>query len=165
MQRGGNALVLPERLRVGGVEIHFFRRVFQIDDRQPAADDRRVGDQVFRFGNDVGPVFRRGIFRVDRRLAALAIIGQVAPLLGLLGTVVGFIRTVLLVNSQAIVSRVNLLNASMEALVSAALGLAVAILVVVMYGSLRVRVDRITVELEAAASQITGYITTREAKK
>lgn len=124
---------------------------------------RDAGARVLR--ESVDSQGRAEVGRLDRRLAALAIIGQVAPLLGLLGTVVGFIRTVLLVNSQAIVSRVNLLNASMEALVSAALGLAVAILVVVMYGSLRVRVDRITVELEAAASQITGYITTREAKK
>jgi len=108
---------------------------------------------------------RAEIGRLDRRLAALAIIGQVAPLLGLLGTVIGFIRTVLLVNSQALVSRVDLLGAAMEALVSAALGLAVAIPVAVMYGSLRVRMDRIAVELEAAASQITGYLSAREARE
>jgi len=101
--------------------------------------------------------------RLDRRLAALAIIGQIAPLLGLLGTVVGFIKTVLLVNSQELVARVDLLNASMEALLAAALGLGVAIPVAVMYGMLRVRMERIVVEMEAAASQITGYISTREA--
>ena len=103
--------------------------------------------------------------RLDRRLAALAIIGQIAPLLGLLGTVVGFIKTVLIVNSQELVARAELLNASMEALLAAALGLGVAIPVAVMYGMLRVRMERIVVEMEAAASQITGYISTREAKK
>ena len=51
------------------------------------------------------------------------------------------------------------------ALLSAALGLGVAIPVIVMYGSLRVRMDRITVELEAAASQIVGYLSTREVRK
>ena len=101
--------------------------------------------------------------RLDRRLAALAIIGQIAPLLGLLGTVVGFIKTVLLVNSQELVARADLLNSSMEALLAAALGLGVAISVAVMYGMLRVRMERIVVEMEAAASQITGYISTREA--
>ena len=104
---------------------------------------------------------RAEIGRLDRRLAALAIIGQIAPLLGLLGTVIGFVKTVLLVNSQALVSRVALMNSAMEALVSAALGLAVAIPVVVMYGSLRVRLERIIVELEAAASQITGYFASK----
>lgn len=108
---------------------------------------------------------RAEVGRLDRRLAALAIIGQIAPLLGLLGTVIGFVKTVLAVNASELVSRVDLINSAMEALVSAALGLAVAIPVIVMYGSLRVRMERIVVELEAAASQITGYIATREAKK
>ncbi len=108
---------------------------------------------------------RAEIGRLDRRLAALAIIGQIAPLIGLLGTVIGFVRTVLLVDSQAIVARADLVDASMEALLSAALGLGVAIPVIVMYGSLRVRMDRITVELEAAASQIVGYLSTREVRK
>ncbi len=108
---------------------------------------------------------RAEIGRLDRRLAALAIIGQIAPLIGLLGTVVGFIKTVLIVNSQELVARADLLNASMEALLAAALGLGVAIPVAVMYGMLRVRMERIIVEMEAAASQITGYISTREAKK
>lgn len=103
---------------------------------------------------------RAEIGRLDRRLAALAIIGQIAPLIGLLGTVIGFIKTVMVANSQEIVSRADLLNGSMEALVSAAMGLAVAIPAVVMYGSLRVRLDRTVVDLEAAASSILGYIST-----
>jgi len=98
------------------------------------------------------------IGRLDRRLAVLAIIGQTAPFLGLLGTIIGFIRTVLIVNSQTIVARADLLNGAMEALVAAAVGLGVAIPVMVMYASLRVRLDRIVVELESAASQIVGYL-------
>lgn len=105
---------------------------------------------------------RAEIGRLDRRLAALAIIGQISPLIGLLGSIIGFIRTLMLVNAQELVSRAELLTVSMEALVSAALGLAVAIPVVVMYGSLRVRLDRTVVELEAAASQIIGYISNKK---
>lgn len=99
--------------------------------------------------------------RLDRRLASLAIIAQIAPLLGLLGTIIGFIKTILVSNSQEIVSRADLFNGAMESLISAAMGLAVAIPVSVMYGSLRVRLDRIVVDLEAAASQIVGFISTR----
>ena len=105
---------------------------------------------------------RAEIGRLDRRLAALAIIGQISPLIGLLGTIFGFIKTVMLVNAQELVSRAELLSTSMDALVSAALGLVVAIPVVVMYGSLRVRLDRTVVELEAAASQIIGYISNKK---
>lgn len=107
---------------------------------------------------------RAEIGRLDRRLAVLAIIGQAAPLLGLLGTVIGFIRTVMAANAQPLVSRADLLTGSMEALVSAAMGLAVAIPAAVMYGSLRVRLDRTVVELEAAASQIVGHIAEQKEK-
>lgn len=98
--------------------------------------------------------------RLDRRLAALAIIGQIAPGIGLLGTIIGFIKSVFLVNSGDMVSRAELVSVSMEALVCAALGIALSVAVTVMYGSLRVRLERTVVELEAAASQIVGYLST-----
>jgi biopolymer transport protein ExbB len=95
-------------------------------------------------------------------MAALAIIAQIAPTLGLLGSIIGFIHTVLAANSETIVSRADLLGGCMEALVAAAAGLAVSIIASIMYGSLRVRLDRMTVELEAAASNIVGYLSTRK---
>lgn len=121
-----------------------------------AIRNRRGSAQALRTAVDVQG--RTEIGRLDRRLAALAIIGQIAPILGLLGTIIGFIKVVLAANSQEIVSRPELLGGSIEALASAALGLAVAIPVVVMYGSLRVRLDRTVVELEAAANVIVGYL-------
>ena len=108
---------------------------------------------------------RAEVGRLDRRLATLAIIAQVSPAVGLLGTVIGFIRTVLAANSQELVSRADLLTGSMEALVSAAVGLFVGILTTVMYGSLRVRLDRTVVELEAAASQVVGYLSAMKEKE
>ena len=102
--------------------------------------------------------------RLDRRLAALAIIAQVAPLVGLFGTVIGFVRTVMFVNMQELVSRAELLDASMDALLCTAMGLVVAIIVTVIYGSLRVRLERTVVELETAASQIVGYLSDRTGK-
>lgn len=108
---------------------------------------------------------RAEVGRLDRRLATLAIIAQISPAVGLLGTVIGFIRTVLAANSQELVSRADLLSGSMEALVSAAIGLFVGILATVMYGSLRVRLDRTVVELEAAASQVVGYLSAMKEKE
>ena len=101
---------------------------------------------------------RAEVGRIDRRLGSLAIIGQVAPLLGLLGSIFGFIKALTLVNGAELVSRVDLVNSSMEALVSAAMGLVVAIPVIVMYGSLRIRVDRLVSDLEAAATEIVDYV-------
>lgn len=108
---------------------------------------------------------RAEVGRLDRRLATLAIIAQVSPAVGLIGTIIGFIKAVFAVNSQELVSRADLLGGSMEALVSAAIGLFVGVMATVMYGSLRVRLERTVVELEAAASQMIGYLSAAKEKE
>ena len=108
---------------------------------------------------------RAEVGRLDRRLATLAIIAQVSPAVGLIGTIFGFIKVVLAANSQELVSRADLLGGSMEALVSAAVGLFIGVMATVMYGSLRVRLERTVVELEAAASQVIGYLSAMKEKE
>ena len=108
---------------------------------------------------------RAEVGRLDRRLATLAIIAQVSPAVGLIGTIIGFIKAVLAANSQELVSRADLLGGSMEALVSAAVGLFLGVMATVMYGSLRVRLERTVVELEAAASQVIGYLSAMKEKE
>lgn len=103
--------------------------------------------------------------RLARRLAALKIIGDIAPAMGLLGAIFGFIHVVMAVNAQELVMRADLINATMESLVAAALGLMVAIPVTVMHGMLKTRIDRLTVEIDAAASRIIGYISTKAVQK
>lgn len=101
---------------------------------------------------------RAEVGRLDRRLAVLAVVAQAAPLVGLLGTVVGFVRVVRAASADVLVSRAALVDGTAEALGAAALGIAVAVLASVAYGFLRVRLERIVVSLEAAASQIVGFI-------
>ncbi|MBR4522762.1 MAG: MotA/TolQ/ExbB proton channel family protein [Kiritimatiellae bacterium] len=103
--------------------------------------------------------------RLERRLAALRIMGDIAPAVGLLGTFFGFIGAVMKVNSEELVLRADLINATMTALVSAALGLMVAIPVVVMYGMLKTRMDRLFVEIDTVASRIVGYISAKAVQK
>ena len=107
---------------------------------------------------------RSEIDRLDRRLASLSIIGEIAPLLGLLGALVGFIKAVMAANAAEVVTRPELMDATMEALVPAAMGLAIAIPVAVMHGSLSNRMDRIVTELETVATAIVGHIASQGGK-
>ena len=91
---------------------------------------------------------RAEVGRFERRLALLAIIAQSAPLLGLLGTIVGMARVVIAVGG----------GGAMQTLGAAAAGIVVAVSVQVMYGMLRVRLDHLTADLEAAASEILGIL-------
>ena len=101
---------------------------------------------------------RAEVGRFERRLALLAIIAQSAPLLGLLGTIVGLARVVRVVGGQDLVTRADLIGGAMQTLGAAAAGIVVAVSVQVMYGMLRVRLDHLTADLEAAASQILGIL-------
>lgn len=95
--------------------------------------------------------------RLYRRLTTLALIGRIAPLVGLLGTILGFVRALTLLNGAELVARVDVLHAAVPAFFSAALGLAVMIPVIIMHACLKLRVDRIVFNLEAAATSIVGY--------
>src|SRR5213079_1639403 len=66
--------------------------------------------------------------RLEEKLNLLATIAQLAPLLGLLGTVLGFIQTFYKMQSQGVYAHVGQLSDGIwKALICAAAGLAVAI--------------------------------------
>lgn len=107
---------------------------------------------------------RAEISRLERRLASLAITCQIAPLLGLVGTLIGVIQIVRVLNEQApVVQSTNLTAGLMHALVSTVAGLLVAAPCYVMYGLLMVRIERIVLDMEAAASEIVAYLTKTDA--
>ena len=64
-------------------------------------------------------------------------------------------------NGAALVARAALLSGLMEALMAAAAGLLVGIPAQVMYSILRVRFERLVIELEAAASEVLVLLTAR----
>lgn len=106
---------------------------------------------------------RAEISRLERRLASLAITCQIAPLLGLLGTLLGLIQVVLAVNEQApVVQNTSLTAGLIQALVTAVAGLLVAIPCHVMYALLMVRIERIVLDMEASASEIVVYLTRQD---
>ena len=70
-------------------------------------------------------------------------------------------RVLLALNTSALVTRADLLGGAMQSLTATAGGLVVAVSVQVMYGMLHVRLDRLVVELEAAASDILALLAGR----
>lgn len=95
--------------------------------------------------------------RLDRRTAALGVICQCAPLVGLLGTIAGFARTVMLLGEGPVIERRELLAGAVSSMTVAGAGLAVAILAAIMLAILRARFARISSDLDAAAAEIAGY--------
>ncbi|MDE3097977.1 MAG: MotA/TolQ/ExbB proton channel family protein [Verrucomicrobiota bacterium] len=100
---------------------------------------------------------------LEERLNLLATIGQIAPLLGLLGTIIGFIRTFTRLQSDGLYARVtgpgSLAGGIWEALICAATGIAVAIIVHAGYNYLVNRINKIILDMERAAGEIVNIVT------
>src|SRR5215471_18967329 len=98
--------------------------------------------------------------RLEEKLNLLATIAQLAPLLGLLGTVLGFIDTFGSMTDAGLYAHVGQLSAGIwKALVCAAAGLAVAIPAHAGYNYLVSRVNSIVLDMERAATEIVNIVT------
>lgn len=99
------------------------------------------------------------ISRMERRLGILATIVQIAPLLGLLGSLLGVLETVLVMRSQApLVQSVDVTGGVVRALIASITGLMVAIPAYAMFNLLVIRIDRIVLDMEQASSDILSFM-------
>lgn len=94
--------------------------------------------------------------RLFRRVEYLNILGNICPLLGLLGTVMGMIEAFQRMRSGAYGAD-NLAGGISLALVSTFMGLVVAIVSMLFFGICRNRVDSLTVAAHASAVDILEY--------
>ena len=102
--------------------------------------------------------------RLEEKLNLLATIAQLAPLLGLLGTMLGFIRTFNLMQKEGLYAHVSQLSSGVwQALVCAAAGLAVAIPAHAGYNYLVSRVNSIVLDMERAATDVVNIVTEERA--
>jgi biopolymer transport protein ExbB len=98
--------------------------------------------------------------RLEEKLNLLATIAQLAPLLGLLGTVFGFMRMFAELDAAGLNAHVGLLSKGVwQAMICAATGLAVAIPTHAGYNYLVSRVNSIVLDMERAASEIVKIVT------
>ncbi|MBT9146889.1 MAG: Biopolymer transport protein ExbB [Syntrophomonadaceae bacterium] len=97
----------------------------------------------------------RAVRQLDRNLRGLAIIGNITPLLGLLGTVTGMIKAFMKI--QELGGRVDasvLAGGIWEALVTTAAGLSVAIPTLVAYHYFEGRVDNVASQMKNVALEL-----------
>lgn len=103
---------------------------------------------------------------ITNRVTYLADIGMIAPMLGLLGTVIGIIRSFGALGSDLGTARYVLLSKGIsEALVNTAAGLAIGIPAMIFYALFRGRGQRLISELEAAMTHILALISLQFSKQ
>jgi biopolymer transport protein ExbB len=97
---------------------------------------------------------------LNQRISYLADIGTIAPMVGLLGTVLGMIKAFLEINTGnvEVVRQMRLAGGVAEALVTTASGLSIGIVAMIFYSVFRGRVQRSLADLEAAATHLLALI-------
>ncbi|WP_129778798.1 MotA/TolQ/ExbB proton channel family protein [Peristeroidobacter soli] len=97
---------------------------------------------------------RHVVHELDRFIGTLGTIASLSPLMGLLGTVFGMIRTFNAITVSGIGNPASLAGGIAEALITTAAGLTVAIPALLAYKYLRGRVQTLVVQMEKEAIKL-----------
>jgi biopolymer transport protein ExbB len=101
---------------------------------------------------------RHVVHDLERFLNTLGTIAAISPLLGLLGTVTGMIRTFKAITVAGIGNPAAMAGGIAEALITTAAGLLVAIPALVAYRYLRGRVDELVIRMEKESIKLVQAI-------
>ncbi|MGB0582673.1 MAG: MotA/TolQ/ExbB proton channel family protein [Limisphaerales bacterium] len=97
--------------------------------------------------------------KLEEKLNVIATIAQIAPLMGLLGTALGFIEVFEVMEQHGQFANAKLMSGGVwMALISTALGLAVAIPCYIGYNYLVSRVNQIVLDMERASNEIVNLV-------
>jgi biopolymer transport protein ExbB len=101
---------------------------------------------------------RHVVHDLERYLNTLGTIAAISPLLGLLGTVTGMIRTFKAITLAGVGNPTAMAGGISEALITTAAGLLVAIPALVAYRYLRGRVDALVIQMEKESIKLVQAI-------
>jgi biopolymer transport protein ExbB len=101
---------------------------------------------------------RHVVHDLERFLNTLGTIAAITPLLGLLGTVTGMIRTFKAITVAGVGSPTAMAGGIAEALITTAAGLLVAIPALVAYRYLRGRIDALVIQMEKESIKLVQAI-------
>ncbi len=165
------ALFLERLIRLSRVKVRGNGLVAGVSRHLESGDDRQAWETASRDGSPMGRILTQAMEVKDqdretleavlvhateaetrdlsRYLQALATIGNITPLLGLLGTVMGMIKAFMVIQEMG--GKVNasvLAGGIWEAMLTTALGLAVALPTMVAHSYLSARVDRFEAQMQ-----------------
>ncbi len=129
----------------------------------PAASLLRAGLSRASFGPDAAQASMNAALLAEdaRTYAGLSTLGtcaQIAPLLGLLGTVFGMVNSFLVFSHTTAPTPSQLAQGISEALVNTAGGLIVAIIAYVARNALKAKADRVMVQAERVREELPSWL-------
>lgn len=135
------------------------QRVLEFTTKNPNADFQQVREIAETEGTRVAS-------SLNNKVIYLADIGMLAPLIGLLGTVIGIIRSFGALGADLGTARYALLSKGIsEALINTSAGLAIGIPAMIFYAFFRGRAQRLISDLESAVTHVLALLSLQYNKK
>ena len=115
-----------------------------------AAGIKRIGDSTDAVRQRIEDAGQREVLKLRKHLRALSVVASIAPLLGLLGTIIGMIRAfqTVAMSGEALGKTEMLAGGIYEAMITTAAGLSVAIPVLISYHWFSAKVERLVMEID-----------------
>jgi biopolymer transport protein ExbB len=123
---------------------------------------RSRGDQDIRAAIDDAVL--EEMPKLERHVSLLSMFANITPLLGLFGTVLGLLDAFEVMRANSYFSAGEIGGPLAQALITTAAGLAVAIPCQIGYHYLTARIESMTLDMEKAALELTGFFERNTAK-
>ena len=135
------------------------QKVLDFTTKNPNADFQQVREIAETEGTRVAA-------SLNNRVTYLADIGMIAPLIGLLGTAIGIVKSFAALSGDLGTARYALLSTGVsEVLINTCGGLAIGIPAMIFYAFFRGRVQRLISDLESAVTHLLALLSVRHGEK
>ncbi|HMJ05441.1 MAG TPA: MotA/TolQ/ExbB proton channel family protein [Chthoniobacterales bacterium] len=135
------------------------QKMLEFTTKNPGAEFQQVREIAETEGTRVAS-------SLNNRVIYLADVGTIAPLIGLLGTVIGIVRSFSALGADVGSARYMQLSKGVsEALINTAGGLAIGIPAMIFYAFFRGRAQRLISELEAAVTHVLALLSLQYNKR
>jgi biopolymer transport protein ExbB len=119
---------------------------------------QRVGKPIEAIERSMEGVGKLELYRMERNLAALSVVGYIAPLFGFLGTIFGMFQLFYSIASTGEYSIANIAGGIYVKMISSASGLIIGIIAYVGYRYLNSQIDKSTHQMEAASAEFIDIL-------
>ncbi|MBS1661338.1 MAG: MotA/TolQ/ExbB proton channel family protein [Bacteroidetes bacterium] len=119
---------------------------------------QRVGKKIEAIDHSMENVANLELYKMERNVAVLSVIGYVAPLFGFLGTIAGMFQLFYSIASTGEYSISNIAGGIYVKMISSASGLIIGIIAYVGYRFLNSQIDKATHRMEAASADFIDIL-------
>jgi biopolymer transport protein ExbB len=119
---------------------------------------QRIGKPIESIERSMENVGKLELYKMERNLSILSVVGYIAPLFGFLGTIAGMFQLFYSIASTGEYSISNIAGGIYVKMISSASGLIIGIIAYVGYRYLNSQIDKATNKMEVASAEFVDIL-------